>query len=555
VLVLPLHVALMLLFLRASSNAKSIRSPGVFRGKSRGKEGGEGTRPADTIYCHLFGFQRDIISSMMNYRTMTTAEYSDADLVSRTLAGDRDAFNRIVSRYQILICSLAYSRIGHLGQSEDVAQETFITAWKNLRFLREPEKLRAWLCGIVRNRIQKSLEREGREPAHDAAPLEAMPDAPAREALPSEQAISREEEAILWRSLEKIPELYREPLILYYREHQSIESVAAELELSEDAVKQQLSRGRKLLQEEVHAFVESTLRRTAPGQAFSGAVLAALPAGPAATAAAGMAGKGTAAAKSGFLAGWLAPLAPFLGLACGIMAHWLIVRAAPTARERRVKIITFVSFWVFVLAWCMPGKWAVQALRSRFQWSDPTFYAVMAGFWWFYATVIATLFVVMYRQIHAIRRQREEEAGIDQCAGTPMKLGTRVAVIGGIYLCCFLGLGCMAWEAHDLMSVGIIGGTMVVLGVGHFFQLRGRPGSAALRAGMGRMLLPLAAIVVMLNWRWDTWLAARREVSVAEIHQLLPAWVIPLLTLALLIWIGLVMAMTRPNRSAFRPGA
>ena len=98
-----------------------------------------------------------------------------------------------------------------------------------------------------------------------------------KEALPSEQAISREEEAILWRSLERIPELYREPLILFYREHQSIESVAAELELSEDAVKQRLSRGRKLLQEEVQAFVETALRRTAPGEAFSGAVLAALP--------------------------------------------------------------------------------------------------------------------------------------------------------------------------------------------------------------------------------------------------------------------------------------
>ena len=106
-------------------------------------------------------------------------------------------------------------------------------------------------------------------------PLEDAHDLPAREALPSDQAISREEEAILWRSLERIPEIYREPLILFYREHQSIESVAAALELSEDAVKQRLSRGRKLLQEEVQAFVENTLRRTAPGEAFSGAVLAA----------------------------------------------------------------------------------------------------------------------------------------------------------------------------------------------------------------------------------------------------------------------------------------
>src|SRR4029077_19672600 len=193
---------------------------------------------------------------MITNRTMTAEEYSDTELVSRSLAGDRDAFSRIVSRYQTLICSLAYSRIGNLGQSEDIAQETFITAWKHLRLLREPAKLRAWLCGIVRNRIQKCLQREGRQPVNYAEPMEAVDDSPSREELPSEQTIGREEEAILWRSLEQIPEIYREPLILFYREHQSVESVAQALELSEDAVKQRLSRGRKLLQEEVQAFVE-----------------------------------------------------------------------------------------------------------------------------------------------------------------------------------------------------------------------------------------------------------------------------------------------------------
>src|SRR6476646_2858949 len=163
---------------------------------------------------------------MIMNTTMTPGEQSDTELVSHSLAGDRDAFSRIVSRYQTLICSLAYSRIGNLGQSEDVAQETFITAWKHLRHLREPEKLRSWLCGIVRNRIHKNLDREGREPAHHAESLEIAHDLPSRDALPSEQAVRREEEALLWRSLERIPECYREPLILFYREHQSIEAVA-----------------------------------------------------------------------------------------------------------------------------------------------------------------------------------------------------------------------------------------------------------------------------------------------------------------------------------------
>src|ERR1022692_1557 len=266
--------------------------------------------------------------------TMTSlTEMPDNELVAQTLDGNRDAFGRIVSRYQSLICSLAYSATGSLGQSEDLAQETFISAWKHLRHLRERHKLRAWLCGIARNRINNNLRREGREPLRDAETLDSAPDSPAPEPLPHDQTISNEEEAILWRSLERIPEIYREPLILFYREHQSIEHVAGALELSEDAVKKRLSRGRKLLQEEVQAFVENTLRRTAPGQAFSSAVFAALPlaAGPAATAGAGAGAKGTAAAKSGFLAAWLAPLAPFIGILAGITANWLMVRAAPTA--------------------------------------------------------------------------------------------------------------------------------------------------------------------------------------------------------------------------------
>ncbi len=58
---------------------------------------------------------------------------------------------------------------------------------------------------------------------------------------------------------------------------ESIETVALNLDLAEDAVKQRLSRGRKMLQEQLLAFVAGALARTNPGQAFTVAVLAALP--------------------------------------------------------------------------------------------------------------------------------------------------------------------------------------------------------------------------------------------------------------------------------------
>jgi hypothetical protein len=120
----------------------------------------------------------------------------------------------------------------------------------------------------------------------------------------------------LWRSLERIPEIYREPLVLFYREHQSIEAVAQKLELTEDAVKQRLSRGRKLLHEEVLAFVEGALEKTSPGKTFTLGVMAALPmavtTAKAATVGAALA-KGGAAAKGVATIGTLGGLFAMLG--------------------------------------------------------------------------------------------------------------------------------------------------------------------------------------------------------------------------------------------------
>lgn len=499
------------------------------------------------IFCHLSALFWPLYGDMMTTETMHTAERNDTDLVAESLDGSRDAFRQIVERYQTLICSLAYSAIGNVSQSEDVAQETFLSAWKDLRSLRKPAKLHSWLCGIAQNRIQKSLQRERREPAHHAASLDESHDSPAHEALPSEQAISREEEAILWRSLEKIPELYREPLILFYREHQSIESVAAELELSEDAVKQRLSRGRKLLQEEVHAFVESALRRTAPGQAFSGAVFAALPlaAGPAATAGVGAGAKGTAAAKSGFLAVWVAP---FIGIAAGILAQWLVVCATTTDRKLRVKwLVQNIVGWILLLGVAIAGPNIVHTLGRQYHWSDPIYFVAMVGFWWVYTMFMCTLGIVGFGRILGISQQNEEAGETSRPAMAPMKPGTLAVVVAGAHLMLLSWLVRLAWRADDRMAAGIIAEIMVVLAIAAFFNTRGRTGAALAGVTNGHMAVCGALMLAAFNLRLDVWVASGYGVSVAEIHRLLPMWIVPLLSLVLVIWSGAVSILTKPK--------
>jgi RNA polymerase sigma factor (sigma-70 family) len=284
-------------------------------------------------------------------------DFSDSELVTLSLAGDRDAFGHIVTRYQTLLCSLAYSATGSLSESEDLAQETFVTAWEQLGNLREPEKLRSWLCRISRNLTYDALLRQGREPIHRAESLEEIEESPASIPLPSECTISREEEAILWRLIERIPESYREPLVLFYREHQSIENVAAALDLSEDAVKQRLSRGRKLLHSEVLTFLEGALKRTSPNKAFTTGVLAALPVIAisarasevgVATAKGGITAKAVAA--SGLSSAILAPALGFLGTYFGYRAG--MDRAQSDDERNYIK-----RFYRRLTAWIV-GFWA-----------------------------------------------------------------------------------------------------------------------------------------------------------------------------------------------------
>jgi len=302
---------------------------------------------------------------MMTPNLMPVAVNNDPELVSGTLAGNRDAFSQIVSRYQSLICSLAYSATGSLGQSEDLAQETFITAWKHLGHLRERHKLRAWLCGIARNRINNFLRREGREPVRAAEPLENVSESHSPEPLPGEQTISNEEQAILWRSLERIPQIYREPLVLFYREHQSITVVARNLDLTEDTVKQRLSRGRKMLHEQVLAFVEGALEKTSPGKAFTVGVLAALPAFAMSAKAAAVgvaAARGGATAKAAAAGGlFSALLTPALGFFGNYIGYRISMAGAQSDHEReRIKsfyrrlsagILGFIVAYGLLIIW------------------------------------------------------------------------------------------------------------------------------------------------------------------------------------------------------------
>jgi RNA polymerase sigma factor (sigma-70 family) len=349
---------------------------------------------------------------MMTTEKMAGSGDNDAQLVEWSLMGDRDAFVRIVERYQSLVCSITYGATGSLSLSEDLAQETFVTAWKQLSELREPSKLWAWLCGITRFLVGKELRRQGREPVHAAEPLDAVQEPPAPGPSPSAQAISREEEAILWRALEQIPDTYREPLILFYREQQSVARVAHELELSEDAVKQRLSRGRTMLTEQVAAFVEGALQQTTPGKAFTLGVLAALPLWTTSAKAAAVgaaAAKGSAAAKAAAATGLFgAVFGPIVGVLGAMAGSKVGIENTDSPRERQFMVKGTRIIWTIAGLFSLV-VFAFVFIMHHWRETHPvliTVALIAAGL----AYVIALLVITLWMNRTQRRIRREEAA-------------------------------------------------------------------------------------------------------------------------------------------------
>jgi RNA polymerase sigma factor (sigma-70 family) len=198
---------------------------------------------------------------------------TDTELVEASRRGERDAFGQLVNRYQDVVCAVSYSSTGNWALSEDVAQDTFIAAWRQLGQLRETNRLRAWLCGIARNLARKARMRTSREDAGE----DAIDAAQAPGANPFDATAQAEVDRVVREALARIPDAYRETLVLYYCEGRSIREVASALGVGEDAAMQRLSRGRRYLADGVTELIERSLRGTRGRTDLRPAVLAALP--------------------------------------------------------------------------------------------------------------------------------------------------------------------------------------------------------------------------------------------------------------------------------------
>jgi len=88
-------------------------------------------------------------------------ELDDDQIIARILAGETDAFNHLVRRWERPIYALSLRMLGHDEDARDVCQETFLAAFRNLRKFRGDSKFSSWLYRIALNACHSRLRKQG----------------------------------------------------------------------------------------------------------------------------------------------------------------------------------------------------------------------------------------------------------------------------------------------------------------------------------------------------------------------------------------------------------
>ena len=181
---------------------------------------------------------------------------SDAELVRQCLQGDNAGFDALVKTYQKQVYYFCYRMLGSAEEAEDAAQQSFVKAYHALESFREEAQFLSWLLKIASNTcIDKTRSRKRRPSValEDMGEerLEFTSDAP----TPEESTLQGESDRLVREAVVKLPEKYREALVLFHFNEMSIRQISQLLGRPENTVKSDLHIGREMLRRKLEGIV------------------------------------------------------------------------------------------------------------------------------------------------------------------------------------------------------------------------------------------------------------------------------------------------------------
>jgi RNA polymerase sigma-70 factor, ECF subfamily len=180
----------------------------------------------------------------------------DAVLVSAARDGDRPAFGLLYHRYSRMVHGILLGRVPP-REVDDLAQEVFLLALRQLHSLRDISRFGAWLATITRNRANDYYRRSHRA----EQPMEPAVEEHAQGR--SNDHVVDQEAAMTLAVLRTLPETYREPLTLRLVEGMTGPEIATRMGLTHGSVRVNLHRGMQMLREKLAEKAASVMVRNA----------------------------------------------------------------------------------------------------------------------------------------------------------------------------------------------------------------------------------------------------------------------------------------------------
>jgi len=172
----------------------------------------------------------------------------DRDVIRDVRGGDRDAFGRLVERYQGRLFGLVSVMVRDRAAAEEVTQDAFVRAYTRLDLYDDRQPFYPWLATIAVRLAQNRLRRQGRTLHREGTPLDAAAE-PAAGPSPLTALIADERRQWLRRAVSALPSGERTAVMLYYRDELAVREIARALGVTSGTIKTLLFRARRHLRE------------------------------------------------------------------------------------------------------------------------------------------------------------------------------------------------------------------------------------------------------------------------------------------------------------------
>jgi RNA polymerase sigma-70 factor, ECF subfamily len=194
-------------------------------------------------------YQVDLLAPDWDYRRVKTRSEPEESsevfqltcLVTAAREGDREAFGRLYDLHARMVHGVLMARVP-IGVVDDLVQDVFVTALRRLTSLRQPASFGAWIAAIARNAANDFHRRP--QPEQQTGEL------PEREHKPG-SASDDPEGLLILDAIRKLPEAYRETIILRLVEDMTGPEIAARTGMTHGSVRVNLHRGMQLLREKL----------------------------------------------------------------------------------------------------------------------------------------------------------------------------------------------------------------------------------------------------------------------------------------------------------------